>query len=175
MMKQMVLATAASLALVFAASSAHAGGPSSTTVALTSQVPNPSTTGQSVTLGVTVTPTTNTFNTCAANVTITDTTGGGNVAVCTAAVSGPNGQPATGSCSYAFPTPGTRSLALNFAGNGNVGAGCLASSGTGSQVVNGAAAVVPTLGEWAMWGFAGALMLGGAAFLARRAQHQLSI
>jgi hypothetical protein len=137
-----------------------------TSVALTSQSPNPSLVGQSVTLSVTVTPTSNPYNICAGSVDITDTTGGGSVAVCSATVTatGGPGSDATGSCSHAFPTAGIRSLYLSYVGN----TVCQNSSGTASQVVGTA---VPTLSEWALWGFAAALLLGGGGLVARRTRQ----
>ena len=130
--------------LTFAASAAQAGiGMVSVTGA-----PNPSTAGQTVSLSAT-------FQAAGCAASFTDQTN--SVSLCTAAA----GASPTVSCSYAFPTAGVRTVAASSPCGGSL---------SYSQTVNAAPVTVPTMTEWALWGLAGALMLGGGAMLARRSR-----
>jgi hypothetical protein len=140
----------AATGVITAAGSAYA----SATLTSVVGAPSPSTVGQSVTL-------TATFDiVCTGSVAFTDG-GNGNAALCTANLAGST----TGTCSAPFPTPGTRTVTGTPSG-----ITCGGLTRTYSQTVN-AAAAVPTVGEWTMWGLAGLLLTGGAVMLARRTRQ----
>lgn len=139
------------MGVLMAAAAAQASAP----LASVSGGPNPSTVGQSVTLTATFT------GTCDGTVAFTDG-GNGNAALCTATVPGTN----TGTCLASFPTPGVRTVTGTPSGTFN----CVGTAQTYSQTVN-AAAIVPTVGEWTMWGLASLLLIGGAVMLARRTRQ----
>ncbi len=144
MTRSSAFAAASAVALLaFASSAAQAGG----TLIGASGAPNPSFTGQTVTLTATFTD-----GGCAA--TFTDQTN--SVAMCTTGAVVGN---TTQTCTYAFPTLGTRTVGAT--------SGC-GGSASYSHVVT---TPVPTLAEWALWGFGGLLMMVGAGVLARRARR----
>lgn len=120
-----------------------------------SGAPNPSTVGETVTLSATY----DSASGCA--VSFVDQTNG-NATLCTTN-SGTN--PVT--CTTSFATPGTRTVVGT---NTNPGA-CFGTPRSYSQTVNSVAATVPTVGEWTLWGLAGAMLIGGAAVLARRTRR----
>lgn len=143
-------ATGAALAVLGFAGVAQAGGPNLTTV---SGAPSVSTVGQPVT----ITATLNGPTSCP--VTVVDQTNG-NAPLCTANFF----NSATATCVANFATPGIRTV------SGTASGSCYGTT-TYSQTVNAAATAVPTVGEWTMWGLAGAMLIGGAAVLARRTRR----
>jgi hypothetical protein len=146
--------------LAFATAS-HAGGVGTVT-SVTGQAPSTSIVGQPVTLTASVT---GGSGTCTGNVTFTDTAAA--ATICTAALTGAV-SPFTASCSGSFPVAGTRNLTAAYGGVG----GCNSSTSLSViQTVNAAPATVPTMAEWAMWGFAGLLLMFGAGLAARRVRR----
>ena len=144
-------ATGAALAVLSFAGVAQAGTPPS--LIAIDGVPNASTVGQPVT----ITATLNFASTCP--VPVVDQTNG-NAPLCTANFA----NAAIATCVANFATPGIRTV------RGTASGACIGTT-TYSQTVNAVATAVPTVGEWTMWGLAGAMLIGGAAVLARRTRR----
>ncbi len=104
------------------ATEGHAVNMANTTTAITSDTPDPSVVGQSVTVNYTVTPVAPGDGTPTGNVTVSDGT-----ISCTATV-------ADGQCSLIFNSSGARSLTATYTGDSNFNGG---TSATESHTVNG--------------------------------------
>ncbi|HET7486428.1 MAG TPA: Ig-like domain repeat protein [Acidimicrobiales bacterium] len=89
------------------AAEAHQVSPADTSTTITADLPEPSTTGQAVTVSYVVTPVAPGAGTPAGNVTVSD-----GVDSCTGTVAG-------GQCSITLNTPGSRTLTATYAGNSN--------------------------------------------------------
>jgi hypothetical protein len=150
------LATACAVSVMALAGAAHAGG---NTIVVTGN-PDPSTLGQSVLLTATRTATS-----CTSPVDFVDITEGGPPAtLCSSDFDGNT----VASCSADFNVEGERVVTAIV----NEGSGC-DDGGVQSHVQSVVAPVaeVPTMAEWTLWGFAGALLLGGGALIARRSRR----
>lgn len=139
--------------LVFATAGQAGGVPSQTTLTVS---PNPASAGQTVTLGATVV---SPGYSCAGPLVFRDTLANTTVCSSTLTVLDPN--TSTASCTTTRPA-GSYTLRADSLGM------CVSSSVPATLVVNAAPAAVPTVGEWTMWGLAGALLIGGGVFASRR-------
>jgi hypothetical protein len=147
-----IAALSAALCIGFAGE-AVAGGPS---VIAASGSPNPSAVGQTVTLTATLD---SGGGSCTATFRDEDNA---DAVLCSDHADGT----AAASCSYAFTTPGERTVRADLTG-------CSQSSRSYQHVVTdpNAPPPIPTMAEWTLWGFAGVLLLGGGALIVRRSRR----
>jgi hypothetical protein len=153
------MTAAAALVVFTVAGAAQAGTPM-----VVASNPTAAPAGTDVTLSATV------FTTCASNaqVAFVDQTNG-DAPLCTADLTDSGN--ASGSCVAQFSGPAGEHT---FQGTVINDGGCIYNNTGVHDVIESVplpVAEVPTMAEWTLWGFAGALLLGGGALVARRSRR----